>query len=71
MPVFLTGIWYWWKTIYTADNGDMVVALIDDGATVKTFYKEEGFIKTSTGERLYGSDHRKRLPDSWQGDWCI
>ena len=26
----------------TASNGDMVVALIDDGATVKTFYKEEG-----------------------------
>ena len=25
----------------TADNGDMVVALIDDGATVKTFYKED------------------------------
>lgn len=29
----------------TADNGDMVVALIDDGATVKTFYKEEGVIR--------------------------
>ena len=26
----------------TAENGDMVVALIEDGATVKTFYKEEG-----------------------------
>ncbi|GAA0792560.1 transcriptional repressor LexA [Clostridium sp. AF19-22AC] len=26
----------------TADNGDMVVALIEDGATVKTFYREEG-----------------------------
>lgn len=26
----------------TASNGDMVVALIEDGATVKTFYKEEG-----------------------------
>ncbi len=26
----------------TASNGDMVVALIDDSATVKTFYKEEG-----------------------------
>lgn len=26
----------------TAQNGDMVVALIEDGATVKTFYKEEG-----------------------------
>ena len=25
-----------------ASNGDMVVALIEDGATVKTFYKEEG-----------------------------
>ncbi len=26
----------------TANNGDMVVALVEDGATVKTFYKEEG-----------------------------
>lgn len=25
-----------------ASNGDMVVALVDDGATVKTFYKEKG-----------------------------
>ena len=29
----------------TANDGDMVVALVDDGATVKTFYKEEGFIR--------------------------
>ena len=29
----------------TADNGDMVVALIDDGATVKTFYKEDGYYR--------------------------
>lgn len=29
----------------TADNGDKVVALIEDGATVKTFYKEDGFIR--------------------------
>ena len=28
-----------------ADNGDIVVALIDDSATVKTFYKEDGFIR--------------------------
>ncbi len=26
----------------TASNGDMVVALVEDGATVKTFYKEDG-----------------------------
>ena len=29
----------------TASNGEMVVALIDDGATVKTFYKKEGIIR--------------------------
>ncbi len=29
----------------TADNGDQVVALIDDSATVKTFYKEQGHIR--------------------------
>ena len=28
-----------------ASNGDMVVALVDDGATVKTFYKEEGILR--------------------------
>lgn len=28
-----------------ASNGDMVVALIEDGATVKTFYKEEGVFR--------------------------
>lgn len=29
----------------TANNGDIVVALIDDSATVKRFYKEEGHIR--------------------------
>lgn len=29
----------------TAANGDMVVALVEDGATVKTFYKEEGIYR--------------------------
>ena len=29
----------------TANNGDIVVALIDDPATVKTFYKENGHIR--------------------------
>ena len=28
-----------------AQNGDIVVALVDDSATVKTFYKEEGHIR--------------------------
>ena len=29
----------------TAKNGDIVVALIDDSSTVKTFYKEDGHIR--------------------------
>ena len=29
----------------TAENGDMVVSLIDDSATVKTFYKENGYYR--------------------------
>lgn len=29
----------------TAANGDMVVALLDDSATVKTYYKEDGHIR--------------------------
>ena len=33
------------KSCQTAKNGDTIVALIDDSATVKTFYKEEGHIR--------------------------
>lgn len=29
----------------TAQNGEMVVALVEDSATVKTFYKENGYIR--------------------------
>ena len=33
------------KEQHNASNGEMVVALIEDGATVKTFYKENGYIR--------------------------
>ena len=29
----------------TARNGDIVCALIDDSATIKTFYKEDGYYR--------------------------
>ena len=29
----------------TANNGDIVVALVEDSATVKTFYKEDNHIR--------------------------
>jgi len=37
----------------TANNGDIVVALIDDEATVKTFYKEKGFIRLQPANKFY------------------
>ena len=33
------------NTLEVADNGEIVVALIDDGATVKRFYKENGHFR--------------------------
>ena len=33
------------EQLSTARNGDMVVALVEDGATVKTFYKEDGYYR--------------------------
>ncbi len=36
----------------TAKNGDMVVALIEDSATVKTFYKEGGHIRLQPENKI-------------------
>ena len=33
------------KRTNAAENGQIVVALIEDEATVKTFYKEDGYIR--------------------------
>ena len=33
------------EKVDTANNGEVVVALIEDSATVKTFYKEKGYIR--------------------------
>ena len=35
----------------TAENGDTVVALLDDGATVKTFYKEQDYFRLQPQNR--------------------
>lgn len=44
----------------TADNGDIVVALIEDEATVKTFYKEKGRVRlqpeNDTMAPIYAND---------------
>lgn len=41
----LEGDWIFVEKKNTARNGDIVVALVDDSATVKTFYKEDGHIR--------------------------
>ena len=49
----------------TAENGDIVVALIDDSATVKTFYKEDGYYRlqpeNDTMEPIIVKDDLKSL----------
>lgn len=40
-----------------AQNGDIVVALVDDSATVKDFTKKR-LLSSPAGKRLHGSDHR-------------
>ena len=37
----------------SAENGEQVVALIEDGATVKTFYREEGIIRLQPENDTY------------------
>lgn len=37
----------------TAENGEIVVALIDDEATVKRFFKEKGFIRLQPENPMY------------------
>ena len=49
----------------TARNGDMIVAMIDDSATVKTFYQENGYIRlqpeNDTMEPIIVRDHLQIL----------
>ena len=40
-----------------ANNGDIVVAIIDDGATVKRFYKEARSYSTAARKLFHGSHH--------------
>ena len=45
---------------HDADNGDIVVALIDDSATVKTFYRENnGFIRLQPANESYQAIYLK------------
>mgnify|MGYP000352774097 FL=1 len=39
----------------TAEDGDIVVALIDDGATVKTFHKEKRILSSPAGKMIQWS----------------
>ena len=48
----------------TARNGDIIVALVDDSATVKTFYQEADHIRLQPEN---DTNHRFGLPDSRKG----
>lgn len=41
----------------TAYNGDIVIAMIEDEATVKRFYKEKGVFRLQPEKSCDGTDH--------------
>ena len=41
------------STQNTAENGDVVVAMIDGNATVKTFYREPQFVRLQPANNAY------------------
>ena len=50
-----------------ANNGDIVVAIIDDGATVKRFYKEKDNLRLQPENFSMDPDHHYELLYCWQG----
>ena len=40
------------KSMDTAENGDIVVALIGDDATIKRYYKEDGYYRLQPENRF-------------------
>ena len=48
----------------TAQNGEMVVALVDDSATVKTFYKEDGHIRLQPENDAYFPIPAEYMPNA-------
>ena len=60
--IFLTVIWLLSNNSQTADNGDIVVAMIEDSATVKRFYKEDGYYRLQPENILWTqSSYQKYL----------
>ena len=52
----------------TAENGDIVVALIDDSATVKRFFRRDGHFVLHPRKRKHGRHHRGRMFHPRQSD---
>lgn len=55
----------------TAYNGDIVVAMVEDDATVKRFYRENGHFRLQPENPTNGADHRPGGNDPWQGRFPI
>lgn len=50
----------------SAENGEVVVALVDDSATVKTFYKEDGYYRLQPENDAMDPFGTRRAYDSRQ-----
>ena len=50
----------------TVRNGQTVIALVNGEATIKTYYRKTGTIRTASRERCHAADHHQavgQLPD--------
>ena len=54
----------------TAYDGEIVVALVDDSATVKRFYKEDGYYRLQPENDEMDPIIVDHL-DTWKGDWPV
>lgn len=55
----------------TANNGDIVVALIEDSATVKTFYKKENYVILHPENEKYDDIIEKNVKILGKVEFCI
>ena len=50
----------------TAENGERVVAMIDNEVTLKRFYREKDAGPPGAGQRHHAADRRRRSKDATQ-----
>lgn len=59
------------KEQHTASNGEVVVALVEDSATVKTFYKEDGHYRLQPENDTLDPIIVDQVEIPWKSSWIV